>query len=348
MHVLHLSATGALGGAERCLLDILTSVRQASPDWRLSVVTGADGALVSAVKALDAGAKVVPYGEALARLGEAGRSSAWFGAAALAGRLAWSAGPAMQYVIALGGLIDELRPDVIHTHGLKMHILAAWAAGSGRVARHRPRVVWHVHDYLGTRPATARFLRWSVRSCDAIVTNSSSVAADVHETLHPSIPVVAVHNAVDLQRFSPSGDRLDLDRLAGMPPAPSGTVRVGLIGTFGRWKGHRTFLDAIARLDSAAPVRALRDRRRAVSNGGQSVQTRGTARARRGERTRWPRRIHRLRRCRRRSHPRARHRGARQHGPGTVRAGNRGSDGVRAASHRERRGRRQGDLHAWR
>ena len=256
MHVLHLSATGALGGAERCLLDILTSVRQASPDWRLSVVTGADGALVSAVTALGAGAKVIPYGDALARLGEAGRSSARFGAAALAGRIARSAGPAMQYVIALGGLIDELRPDVIHTHGLKMHILAAWAAGSGRVARHRPRVVWHVHDYVGTRPATVRLLRWSVRYCDAIVTNSSSVAADVHETLHPSIPVVAVHNAVDLQRFSPSGDRLDLDRLAGLPPAPSGTVRVGLIGAFGRWKGHTTFLDAIARIGSAAPVRA--------------------------------------------------------------------------------------------
>ena len=36
----------------------------------------------------------------------------------------------------------------------------------------RPRVVWHVHDYVGTRPATARFLRWSVRHCDAVVANS--------------------------------------------------------------------------------------------------------------------------------------------------------------------------------
>jgi glycosyltransferase involved in cell wall biosynthesis len=161
----------------------------------------------------------------------------------------------MQYIVELGGLIDDLRPDVIHTHGLKMHILAAWAARTGRVARDRPRVVWHVHDYVGTRPATARFLRWSLRYCDAIVTNSSSVAADVHETLRPSIPVVTMLNAVDLQRFSPSGSCLDLDQLAGMPAAPSGTVHVGLIGTFGRWKGHTTFLDAIARLGSATAVR---------------------------------------------------------------------------------------------
>ena len=137
-----------------------------------------------------------------------------------------------------------------------MHVLAAWAAGSGRVARCRPRVVWHVHDYVGTRPATARFLRWSVRHCDAVVANSASVAADVHASLRPAVPVVAVHNAVDLQRFSPSGVRLDLDRLAGLPPAPAGTVRVGLVGTFGRWKGHTTFLDAVARLGETPSVRA--------------------------------------------------------------------------------------------
>ena len=256
MHVLHLSATGALGGAERSLLDVLASVRQANPDWRFSVVTGADGGLVAAAKALGAAAKVLPYRDALARLGEAGTSGRPLGAAALAARLTWSMGSAMQYVFELGALIDDLCPDVVHTHGLKMHILAAWAAGCGRFARRRPRVIWHLHDYVGTRPATARFLRWSLRYCDAIVTNSSSVAVDVHETLLPSIPVVPVHNAVDLQRFNPAGTRLDLDRLAGLPPAPPGVVRVGLISTFGRWKGHTTFLDAIARLGQTTPVRA--------------------------------------------------------------------------------------------
>src|SRR5687768_11807585 len=98
MHVLHLSATGALGGAERSLLDVLASVRQANPDWRFSVVTGADGGLVAAAKALGAGAKVLPYRDALARLGEAGTSGGPLGAAALAARLTWSAGPAMLYV----------------------------------------------------------------------------------------------------------------------------------------------------------------------------------------------------------------------------------------------------------
>jgi len=254
MHVLHLSAAGAIGGAERSLLDILASVQQTTPDWRLSVVTGADGNLVAEARALGAGVTVIPYGAALARLGESGSNGARFGAAALAGGLARSARPAVQYIVELRRVIEELGPDVIHTHGLKMHILAAWASRSS--TRARPRVVWHVHDYVGTRRATARFLRWSLRRCDAIVTNSSSVAADVHETLHPSVPVVVVHNAVDLRRFSPSGPRLDLDRLAGLPAAPRRVVRVGLIGTFARWKGHTTFFDAIARLGESVPIRA--------------------------------------------------------------------------------------------
>ena len=245
MHILHLSATGAIGGAERSLLDIVASVREASPDWRLSVVSGADGALIANAKALGAGARVLPYGDALARLGEA-RSGGRLAAAALA----------MEYVSSLSSLIDDLRPDVIHTHGLKMHILAAWAAGSSRITRGGPRIVWHVHDYVGTRPATARLLRWSLRHCDAIVTNSSSVAADVRETLQPAVTVVPVLNAVDLQRFNPSGRSLALDRLAGLPPAPAGTVRVGLVGTFARWKGHTTFLDAVARLGDTLAWRA--------------------------------------------------------------------------------------------
>jgi glycosyltransferase involved in cell wall biosynthesis len=62
-------------------------------------------------------------------------------------------------------------------------------------------------------------------------------------------------NAVDLERFSLTGRELDLDGLAGLPRASAGVVRVGLIGTFAHWKGHMTFLDAIARLPPALRVR---------------------------------------------------------------------------------------------
>jgi glycosyltransferase involved in cell wall biosynthesis len=255
MHVLHLSATGTLGGAERSLLDILASVREAYPEWPLSVIGGTRGRLEEAAAALGAAVQVLPFGSSLARLGEAGRGEAALGTAAFAARLAWSAPSAMRYLTGLRDAIDRIRPAVVHTHGLKMHILAAWAVGLSR-AGVRPRVVWHVHDYVGNRQTTARLLRWSLRHCDAVVANSASVASDVRAALQPGVPVVPVHNAVDLQRFTPDGARLDLDRLAGLPPAAPGTVRVGLMGTFGRWKGHTVFLDAIARAGSGRDLRA--------------------------------------------------------------------------------------------
>ena len=268
MHVLHVSATGTLGGAERSLLDILASVRDAYPDWPLSVIAGTSGRLEESAAAIGAAVQVVPFGSSLARLGEAGRGEAALGSSAFAARLASTAPSVIRYLIRLRATIDRIRPEVVHSHGLKMHILVAWAVGLSR-AGVRPRVVWHVHDYVGSRPATARLLRWSIRHCDAVVANSTSVASDVQAALKPRVPVVPVHNAVDLRRFTPNGARLDLDRLAGLPPAAPGTVRVGLMGTFGRWKGHTVFLDAIA---AAGPKRALR----AYVIGGALYETAGS------------------------------------------------------------------------
>jgi hypothetical protein len=70
-------------------------------------------------------------------------------------------------------LLQKSSPRVIHTNGLKMHVLGAWA---------RPRasaVLWHLHDYAGRRRLAARLLTRSARHCSAIVANSNSVADDV-------------------------------------------------------------------------------------------------------------------------------------------------------------------------
>ena len=71
------------------------------------------------------------------------------------------------------------------------------------------------------------------------------------------VPAKIVKNAVDLNRFSP-GSGEDLDVLAGLPPAGIYTVRVGLVATYAKWKGHLTFLDAallLAKSDPVLPVR---------------------------------------------------------------------------------------------
>jgi len=240
-----LSPSGALGGAEASLLDVLASVRDAHPSWPLHLIAAADGPLSARASALGATAEVVAFPCALARLGEHGASGR--GVARLATQLGYAAGPIAAYTARLRRALAAFAPDVVQSNGLKMHLLGGRATDAP--------LVWHLHDYLGSRPLTSRLLRWSSSRCAAVVANSRSVAADAQQTLGAGAPVVTIYNGVDLQRFSPSGGAMDLDALAGVAPAAAGTVRVGLVATFARWKGHATFLQAIAKLPTL-PLRA--------------------------------------------------------------------------------------------
>ena len=73
-----------------------------------------------------------------------------------AAQIALASAAAVRYRAALGRAIDAFDPAIVHTNGLKMHVLGAWGIGPSR----RPGLVWHLHDYLGTRRMTTRLLRW--------------------------------------------------------------------------------------------------------------------------------------------------------------------------------------------
>jgi glycosyltransferase involved in cell wall biosynthesis len=101
----------------------------------------------------------------------------------------------------------------------------------------------------------ARLLRLHGGRCAAAIANSESVAGDVRAACGKTLKVYAIYNAVNLERFRPEGDTLDLDSRAGIGNPEEGTVRVGLLATFARWKGHRTFLEAMALLPEHLSVR---------------------------------------------------------------------------------------------
>lgn len=252
MNLLFLNPTGSPGGAERALLDVIASLSAARPGWRLGLIAAADGVLVEEARAMGVDAAVVKFPRAVSLLGDAaagGPAGEHTNPLAVAGRVAAAAPAIASYARALRRAIAERAPDAIHTNGFKMHVLGAWAA-----PRATP-LIWHLHDYVRARPMMSRLLRAHAGRTAAIIANSHSVAGDARRLFGRRANILAIYNAVDLERFSPAGPALDLDRLAGLPPLGEGGVRVGLIATLARWKGHRTFLRALADLPAHSPVR---------------------------------------------------------------------------------------------
>lgn len=247
MRLLFLSPIGQIGGAERVLLTAVAGVRRADPEVSVRVIALTDGPLVDAVRATGAEAHVVRMPGSLSAIGDsqlrlAGR---WPGRVALLGRAARTVPAGCGLVARLRTAIRRFEPDVVHSNGIKTHLLTRV------VVPRRIPVAWHLHDFVGQRPVSARLLRRARGRVRVAIAVSRAVAADAERAL-PGVSVRVLANVVDLSRFAP-GPAADLDRLAGLPPAPPGTVRVGLVATYARWKGHLTLLDAARRLGEMDP-----------------------------------------------------------------------------------------------
>lgn len=241
MKVCYLNPSGRLGGAETSLRELLASVRSVEPTWELWLLLGEDGPLAGIARDLGVRVQVMPFPPALARLGDSGRSSAVL-------ELSGAAAATAAYTRRLARWLASMQPDIVHTNGLKMHLLGAWTLPR------RASLIWHIHDYVSQRRLMRRLLYPFRKSCSAAIVNSKSVASDLDRTL-PGLRIACVYNAVDLRRFSPQGAHLDLDAKAGLAPSEPGVVRAGLIATFARWKGHKVFLEALSRLSGKVALR---------------------------------------------------------------------------------------------
>ncbi len=227
------------------LIDLLVSLRAAQPRWQLHMLLGEDGPLVEKARLAGVEVAVAPFPPDLARLGDSGAGSIpalWSCMKAATGTI--------RYASQLRRTLAEWQPDIVHTNGFKMHVLGAWA---------RPKncsVIWHVRDYVSTRPLMKRLLGMLVHRPSAAIGNSKSVVRDIQKVCGPQLETLCIYNAIDLKRYSPLGEKIDLDALSGLDPAPSGTIRVGLVATLAHWKGHAVFLRALARLPKDLPIRA--------------------------------------------------------------------------------------------
>jgi glycosyltransferase involved in cell wall biosynthesis len=155
-------------------------------------------------------------------------------------------GSALAYASRLRQLVRKLGATLLHSNGLRYHLLTGLARPAG------VPTVWHIRDFITPRPVLRRLLRLARRGVSLAVANSEATAADARAAL-PRVPVVTLYNGIDLNTFTPGpGDPDRLDHLAGLTAAAPGTVRVGLVATYARWKGQDLVLRAAARLRGEA------------------------------------------------------------------------------------------------
>ncbi|HEY2514310.1 MAG TPA: glycosyltransferase family 4 protein [Polyangiaceae bacterium] len=250
MTVLFLDPVGTLGGAERSLVDLVASLRAAEPSLPIGLILGAEGPLAAEVRAHGAEVRVLPLPRRLMRAGD--HSMAGLADVARHSPALLSAGASLgTYARELDRVIRSFGPAVIHSNGMKMHLLSAM------LPRRGVRTVWHMRDFVGQRTVMAPVLRAVEARVDAIVAISQSIAEDAARTLRRQ-DVAVVYNGIDTRRFTPVGDVADLDALAGLPEARPGTLRFGLVATYARWKGQEVFIEAAARFARRAPRASAR------------------------------------------------------------------------------------------
>jgi glycosyltransferase involved in cell wall biosynthesis len=254
VRVLYVNPAAGLGGAELILLDLLASLPKALAGVEQHLVLAAEGPLGARARALGVEVHERPMPRALAELGDSalrgqGRATKMLG---LALRGAHASLATTRYTRRLARLIRDLRPSLVHSNGIKSHLLIRLAQ-----VRDIP-VSWHVHDFWSTRPLVAKALGWASRRTAVAIAISQAVAQDARTVL-AGTPVEVVYNGIDLDRYMPGPADLDrLDELASLAPAPAGTVRVGLVATYARWKGHDLFLEAAARIVREHPDASIR------------------------------------------------------------------------------------------
>lgn len=250
LRVLFVNPGRDLGGAERSLLLLLDALRSRGVDPTVALF--GDGPFATRLGCLGVRTVFVEIADVVRRASRY-RAEGVVETALLSLQ-------ALPAVVRLARLVRRLNVDVIHTNGLKAHLLGGL---TGRLM-HRP-VVWHLRDFL-PGGLSGRVLRRSARSLPALVfTVSDAVAADLRALVELSVPVVKLYDPIDFARFErPSTDDIR-EELSLSADAPL----VGMVAHLTPWKGHEDFL-RIARIVGDAIPKA-----RFVVVGGPIYETAG-------------------------------------------------------------------------
>ena len=249
MRIVFLNPSGELGGAETALLEMLAGLREARPAWNLALAASAAGPLLSRAADLGVQSTELRFPHSLARLGEWGSTPRGFWTRAVRRRASWRSRP--HHLLRRTSQKALLRKPSRCRAYQRNEDASAWRRAMPSRAEAR---VAHARLPRG-RPLSGRLLASARVPLRCHRGEFRKRCRGNARAARPAPCVHAIYNAVDLGRFHPEGPQLDLDALCGLQPfAPEG-IRIGLVATFARWKGHEVFLNALSRVRSSIPVR---------------------------------------------------------------------------------------------
>lgn len=231
MKILFVNPVGVIGGAERVLLTIMTTLLHIKPDIQLNLIVGTDGALITEAEKLGVEVKVLKLPEQFNQLGDSGfkDSNKTLASLTLLLKLVKILPSITKYLQQFKGLVLEIQPDLIHSHGIKTHLLTTLTRIKGIP------IIWHIHDFYGSRPFMAKVLKRFSYGAKLGIAISQAVAKDAKNTI-PKLPIEMIYNGIDIDYFSPIASSSNLP------------LRIGLVATFARWKGHNIFLEAASEI----------------------------------------------------------------------------------------------------
>jgi glycosyltransferase involved in cell wall biosynthesis len=247
MRILFVNPSAELGGSERSLIDLFASLERSRRPIEKKLLLLQDGQLSDEIRRMGIDVEVLPLPPALATSGESAESGRSGARKLHVLKAALAIAP---YAAEFRRAALRYRPALVHTNGMKAHLLAAFAVPN------LPRIV-HLRDFVSERPMSRRALP-VLRRRALFVANSKAVEADALG-VDPSLRTRVVYNGVDLDAFQPRARTLEhLAALSGLAVPPADAVVIGLVATYAWWKGHRTFLAAARRVRDALPEQSLR------------------------------------------------------------------------------------------
>jgi glycosyltransferase involved in cell wall biosynthesis len=237
MKLLYLNASSQLGGAERNLIDTICAVQDRDPSIEIAVlITAADGPIMAELDRLGIKIVLLELPSKIAQLGDSGlkgQNNRLVSILSFARNISLL-GEFISYWQQLKRSIWEIDPDVIHSNGMKTHLLAASLGIS-------TPIIWHLHDFIGSRVLVKQLLKLFVNRASAAIAISQSIADD-WQAVFPSLHIELIYNAIDVDRYKPQLSIRDSQHL-----------NIGLVATYALWKGHDLFIQAIGHIAKKRP-----------------------------------------------------------------------------------------------